>query len=593
MGTQATLLMFLVLVPLVGALVVALLPRDAKGLTRGVAISFALIELLISLGLVVFWNPSNAVQFEQSVPWIKALGITWHVGVDGFSVWLVLLTTLMTPIVMLSSAGSVEHKVKEYMICFLVLETGMLGSFISLDLFLFYTFWELSLVPMYFIVGIFGSEKRVYAALKFVLYTMAGSLLMLAAILYVYFKSGMSSFDLVLLKSQVMPAADQWLPFLAFALAFAIKVPMFPLHTWLPDAHVQAPTAGSVMLAAVMLKMGTYGFIRWAFPLFPAAAMEAAPWIGLLATIGITYGALVSFAQKDLKKLIAYSSVSHLGFVMLGIASMEQKGIEGAVYQMVNHGVSTGALFLLVGVLYDRRHTKMLDEFGGLAKVMPVFATVFAIIMFSSVALPGTNGFVGEFLILLGSFGSTTPWMKWLTVISATGIIFGAVYMLWAYQKVAFGPLTREENKNLPDLNWKELTCLVPLVLLALGMGIYPKPFLDRMTDTTKSFIAEVKSRRDQSYQVKPAVKTAAIAQPSAANVKVAALAPLPAAPGSPAPSVQRVPNHLAAMLGRPRLPAKAPGPEMLKQRMREFQAAAAKARPVPAAPTAAAGGVK
>lgn len=508
MGTQATLLMFLVLVPLVGAVIVGLIPREQKSLARGTAIAIALCELLISLGLVWFWNPGAPMQFEQSIPWIKSVGISWHVGVDGFSVWLVLLTTVLTPLALISSIKSVEDRVKEYMIFFLILEAGMIGSFVALDLFLFYVFFEIALVPMYFIVGIWGGERRIYAAVKFVLYTMVGSLLMLAAILYVYFKAGMSSFDLVQLKTKVFPASDQMLPFLAFALAFAIKVPMFPLHTWLPDAHVQAPTAGSVMLAAVMLKMGTYGFIRFAFPLFPAAAMDAAPWIGLLATIGITYGALVSYAQKDLKKLIAYSSVSHLGFVMLGIASMETKAVEGAVYQMLNHGVSTGALFLLVGALYDRRHTKMLDEFGGLARIMPFFAAVFGLIMLSSIGLPGLNGFVGEFLILLGSYGSTTmAWAKVLTTIATTGVILGAVYMLWAYQKVAFGPVTREENRSLRDLDWKEATALLPLCALVVLMGVYPKPFLDRMTPTTKAYISEVKARAMESRKLDEAKK--------------------------------------------------------------------------------------
>jgi NADH-quinone oxidoreductase subunit M len=530
---QATLLMFLVLVPLAGAFVVGLLPREAKGLARGVAISIALVELMISLGLLWYWNPAKPMQFEQVVPWIKSLGITWHVGVDGFSVWLVLLTTFLTPIVMLSSIRSVEDRVKEYMICFLVLEAGMVGSFVALDLFLFYVFWELSLVPMYFIVGIWGAERRVYAAIKFFLYTMAGSLLMLAAILFVYFKAGMSSFDLAQLKTKVLPAGEQWLPFLAFALAFAIKVPMFPFHTWLPDAHVQAPTAGSVMLAAVMLKMGCYGFLRWAFPLFPAAAVDAVPWIGVLATVGITYGALVSYAQKDLKKLIAYSSVSHLGFVMLGIASMDPKGVEGAVFQMIAHGVSTGALFLLVGVLYDRRHTKLLDEFGGLARVMPRFATVFGIIVFASIGLPGLCGFVGEFLTLLGSYASPMPWMKWMSIISATGVILGAVYLLWAYQKIAFGPVTREENKSLPDLDWREATALVPLCVLALGMGLYPKPILGRMHDTTRAYISEVKGRALQARRA-PVVATATASKAA--------------------------PQNAGALLGKPKAPEAKPG---------------------------------
>jgi NADH-quinone oxidoreductase subunit M len=512
--TQASLLTFLILVPVLGAIIVGLLPREPKSLARGVAFAIGVLEFALSLGLLVLWNPNAPFQFEQSVPWVKSLGIQWHLGVDGFSVWLVILATFMTPIAMLSSFRSVESRVKEYMICFLILEAGMVGTFVALDLFVFYVFWELTLIPMYFIIGIWGGERRVYAAVKFVIYTMAGSLLMLGAILYVYFKTGVSSFDLAMLKTKALPAGDQLWPFLAFALAFAIKVPMFPLHTWLPDAHVEAPTGGSVLLAAVLLKMGTYGFVRWAFPLFPAVAIDAAPWIALLATIGITYGALVSYAQKDLKKLIAYSSVSHLGFVMLGLASMDPKAIEGASYQMLNHGISTGALFLLVGVLYDRRHTKALDEFGGLARVMPAFAVVFGLIVFSSIGLPGLNGFVGEFLILIGSFSSALPYAKILTAVATTGVILGAVYMLWAYQKVVFGPITREENKSLRDLSWREIACFVPLCILVVFMGIYPKPFLGKMTSTTEAYVAEMKMRRQMSSPAVPPPPAAAAVQP-------------------------------------------------------------------------------
>jgi NADH-quinone oxidoreductase subunit M len=510
---QPWLLTFLVLVPTAGAILIGFLPREPRGLSRGVAFAVGLLEFALSLGLLLKWNPAAPMQFEQNTPWVASAGIHWHLGVDGFSVWLVLLTTFLTPVAILSSFRSVEARVKEYMICFLILETGMVGTFVALDLFVFYVFWEVTLIPMYFIIGVWGAERRIYAAIKFVLYTMAGSLLMLGAILYVYFKTGVSSFDLMALKTKAIPAADQMWPFLAFALAFAIKVPMFPLHTWLPDAHVQAPTAGSVILAAILLKMGTYGFLRWAFPLFPVAATEAAPWIAILATVGVTYGALVSYAQKDLKKLVAYSSVSHLGFVMLGIASLEQKATEGAIYQMLNHGISTGALFLLVGVLYDRRHTKMMDEFGGLARVMPFFAAVFGIIMLSSIGLPGLNGFVGEFLILIGSYSSSIPWAKVFTVVAATGVVLGAMYMLWAYQKVVFGPVTREENKSLKDLSWREGACLVPLCLLVIFMGVYPKPFLSKMDRTTRDYLAEMKMRQEMSYRVAAQPRPEATAQ--------------------------------------------------------------------------------
>ena len=507
------LLSMLIFVPLVGAIVAAFLPSRNEGFLRGWAIGVSLLEFVLSLPLW-FWFDSTTpdFQFTEQMTWVPSLGISYHVGVDGISLLLVLLTTFLMPITFLSTWGSVTRRVKEFTVFMLILETAMLGTFLSIDMFLFFVFWELTLVPMYFLIGVWGGPRRIYAAIKFFLYTMAGSVLMLLAIVALYFLSGsgvgndLRTFDFVALLQNPAPRDVQpWL-FAAFAIAFAIKVPMFPFHTWLPDAHVEAPTAGSVILAAVLLKMGTYGFLRFCLPLFPNAAAGAVPFIALLATVGIVYGALVAAMQRDMKKLVAYSSVSHLGFVMLGLFALTQEGMQGSLLQMINHGLSTGALFLLVGMIYDRAHTRIISDFGGVAKLMPVFAAFFLIVMFSSVGLPGTNGFVGEFLILLGTFKQSGLGLQPYAIVAGAGVILSAIYMLWMYQRVMQGPVKGEvddghgghvvaatpagtaveatevdgHNLHLTDINRREIALLLPLVALILWIGIYPKPFLDR-----------------------------------------------------------------------------------------------------------------
>jgi NADH-quinone oxidoreductase subunit M len=431
------------------------------------------------------------------------------VGVDGISLFLVLLTTFLMPLIILESWGSVHKRIKEYLIFMLIMETGMLGAFVALDLFLFYVFWEVMLIPMYFLVGIWGHDNRIYAAIKLVLYTMTGSLLMLVAILYVAIahnqQFGQYSFDLLRLYEFTLPLTTQRWLFAAFALAFAIKVPMFPLHTWLPDVHTEAPTGGSVILAGVLLKMGTYGFLRFAFPLFPQAAAEALPVIATLAAIGIVYGALVSIVQPDLKRLVAYSSVSHLGFVMLGLAALTVQGVSGGIYQMLNHGLSTGALFLAVGALYERRHTRLIREFGGLWQQIPVYASIFMIVMFSSVGLPGLNGFVGEFLILLGAFDAH----RLATIVGTSGVLLGAVYLLWMYQRVMFGPLTNEANRGLRDLSTREVFIFVPIIVLFFVMGVYPKPFLSRMEPAVQAYVTHMQKKTAVAGVPAPAAHTA------------------------------------------------------------------------------------
>ena len=479
--------------PILGALLLAGIPGANRTAIRQATLAISTIHFLIALPLWWLYDPSGAeYQFVERVDWIPSLGVQYHLGVDGVSVLLTLLTALLTPLAVLGSWRYIDRHVKEFHILLLVLTTGMLGVFFALDLFVFYVFWELMLVPMYFIIGVWGGEQRIYAAVKFFLYTFIGGLLMLVGILALYFQheraTGSYTTSLPDLLAAEVPGELQLALFLAFAIAFAIKVPMFPFHTWLPDAHVQAPTAGSVILAGVLLKMGTFGFYRFAMPLFPEAARDALPWIAGLAVVGIIYGAMVALVQPNVKKLVAYSSVSHLGFVMLGLFALNATGVQGSVIQMINHGLSTGALFFICGMLYERRHTYDIEDFGGLSAVMPVFAVLFMIVTLSSIGLPGLNGFVGEFLILVGMF-QTHPWM---TGIATAGVILAAYYMLRMFQRVMFGPVDREANSGLPDLSGREIAVLLPLVALIVWIGVYPAPFLARTEPSVERFVERV-----------------------------------------------------------------------------------------------------
>jgi NADH-quinone oxidoreductase subunit M len=501
-------LSLLIFLPVLGALALLCIARARTQLLFKTALTFASLTFLWSLRILWRFQPAMAeMQFSERFSWIPAYGIDYFVGIDGISLFLVLLTALLGPIVILAS-WTISERVKEYLFFMLVLESGMLGAFVALDLFLFYVFWEVMLVPMYFLIGVWGGPRRVYAALKFVLYTMAGSLLMLVAIIYLATRNSqvtqLLTFDLLRLYNLQLPYEEQLWLFLAFALSFAIKVPLFPFHTWLPDAHVEAPTAASVILAGVLLKMGTYGFLRFAIPLFPDATLAAAPFIIALAVIGIVYGAMVAMMQGDLKKLVAYSSVSHLGFVMLGLFALNLQGIQGAIYQMLNHGLSTGALFLIVGMIYERRHTRMIDDFGGLWKQLPIFSAFFLVVTLSSIGLPGLNGFVGEFLILLGSFHASPL----STAVAASGVVLGAVYMLWMFRRVVFGPLNRPENQRLEDIGAREIVMLVPMIALIVFMGIYPRPFLSRMKPAVELIVQRIESKKAATPLVQGVVQS-------------------------------------------------------------------------------------
>src|ERR1700704_1993932 len=486
-------LSLILFVPLAGALLLLLVPKQNEHAIRWVANIVALLGFAISVPLWFWYNPQSPdYQFIERAPWIPSVGAEYFLGVDGFSTLLILLTTMMGFIAILASWTAISERVKEYYIVLLMLQTGMLGAFMSLDFLLFFLFWEVMLVPMYFLIGIWGSANRLYSAIKFFLYTLVGSVIMLLGILALYFYShsvtGVYSFDITQFQRLTLPYDLQWWVFLAFFLGFAIKVPMFPFYTWLPDAHTDAPTAGSVILAAVLLKMGTYGFLRFSLPILPDATRTFVPMVALLSIVGIVYGSLVALAQKDWKRLVAYSSVSHMGLVMLGMFALNPVGLTGSIIQQLNHGISTGGLFLIVGIVYERRHTREISEYGGLSKVMPVYAAIFLIMTMSSIGLPTLNGFIGEFLILQGVFVANKVWAAF----AASGVVFGAAYMLYLYQRTMFGTIENPKNEGLRDLNHREFATFAPLIALAVWMGLYPAPFLRRLETSVNHIVMRV-----------------------------------------------------------------------------------------------------
>ncbi|MGK5094228.1 NADH-quinone oxidoreductase subunit M [Deltaproteobacteria bacterium TL4] len=503
---NSTLLNLVLYLPLVSAILVLLVPASKDSLVKSLSLGLMLIGFVLSVPLYTGFDPNDtALQFKTSIPWISSWGISYIIGMDGINILLIMLTTFLGPIVVLSTFSAVEKSVNLFYAMIFMLQFTMLGAFVAQNLFVFYLFWEAMLIPMFFIIGIWGGKRRIYATVKFFLYTALGSIIMLTAVIYLAYinfkQTGTMSYDFVdLYKVSVSPDIQKWL-FLAFALSFAIKVPMFPFHTWLPDAHVEAPTAGSVILAGVLLKMGTYGFMRLAMPLFPEAAVAFAPLMKLIAVIGIVYGACLALAQTDIKKLIAYSSISHLGYVMLGLFSFNQLAVEGAILQMVNHGISTGALFLMVGMIYERRHSREIADYGGIASIIPRFAFFFMIVTLSSIALPGTNGFVGEFLILLGAFNDGYSVFKadggsfelFLSSIAVSGVIIGAFYMLWLVQRFMFGPVVHEKNKELRDLNSREIGVLIPMVVMIFWIGLFPSSFFNKIDKSVTEFLKDYK----------------------------------------------------------------------------------------------------
>ncbi|GAB4458168.1 MAG: NADH-quinone oxidoreductase subunit M [Anaerolineae bacterium] len=524
-NTPISLTTIVTFLPIAGLIIVLFINRDREDIIRWVTLGTAVITFLASLGMVAAFDASNpGLQLETYYNWIPGFNISYHVAVDGLSMLLVLLTTFIMPLAVLASFDPIKERVKLYYCMLLLIETAMLGVFVAQDLFLFYIFWEFTLVPMYFLIGIWGSENRVYAAIKFFLYTMAGSILMLLAILWLGVNGDTFNLPTLLEKlasgALVFPEGVEVLLFIGFFAAFAVKVPLWPFHSWLPDAHYEAPTAGSVILAGVLLKLGTYGFVRFNLPLFPQASKDLAPVVAALAVIGILYGAWVSYAQKDVKKLVAYSSVSHLGFVMLGIFALNAQGVQGGIMQMVNHGLSTGGLFLLVGMLYERRHTKLMADFGGVWKVMPLFGALSLIIVLSSMGLPGLNGFVGEFTILLGSMGSNFLAVGF-TVFAAAGVILAAVYMLYMFGKVYMGPVIHPENERLPGLDWKEVAVLVPLIIMIFWIGLYPSPFFGVMDSSVDALVTPY-TAAGGSVTAAPELAPAPVAAGEAASVGLA-----------------------------------------------------------------------